>query len=172
VSPSQVGRLENARCPAVSLRALSIVFEVLGMRLSARPYPVGSPIRDAAHARLLTRFQAGLPPTVKLRTEVPLRLDRDLRAWDGQVEATDGTCKLEAETVLYDLQATERKIALKMADDQVDLVILLVADTPRNRRILREFHELIAARFPLDTRAVMRQLRAGHIPDRSGIVVR
>lgn len=73
--------------------------------------------------------------------------------------------------MLYDLQATERKFALKMADDQVDLVILLVADTPRNRRVLREFRELIAARFPLDTRAVMRQLRAGRIPERSGVVV-
>ena len=71
-----------------------------------------------------------------------------------------------------DLQATERKIALKMADDQVDVVILLVADTPRNRRVLREFRELIATRFPLDTRAIMRQLRAGRLPERSGVVVR
>lgn len=171
VSRSQLARLETGRAPEESLRTLSIVFAVLGMRLSARPYPEGSPIRDAAHARLLTRFRAELPPTIKLRTEVPLRLDRDLRAWDGQIEATDGTCKLEAETVLYDLQATERKIALKMADDQVDLVVLLVADTPRNRRVLREFRKLLAARFPLDTREIMRHLRAGEIPGRGGIVV-
>jgi transcriptional regulator with XRE-family HTH domain len=171
VSASQVGRLENGRCPAVSLRTLSIVFAVLGMRLSARPYPVASPIRDAAQARLLTRLQAQLPAPVKLRTEVSLRLVGDLRTWDGQIEAIKVTCKLEAETVIHDLQATERRITLKVADDQVDVVILLVADTPRNRRVLREFRGLLAARFPLDTRAVMRQLRAGRIPDRRGIVV-
>jgi transcriptional regulator with XRE-family HTH domain len=172
LSASQVCRLEHGRSPATSLRTLSIVFAVLGMRLSARPFPEGSPIRDAAHARLLTRFKADLPPTVKLRTEVPLRYVQDLRAWDGELEAHDGTCKLEAETVLYDIQAQERRIALKMADDHVDRVILLVADTHRNRRVLREFRELIAARFPLDTRVVMRQLRAGGLPQDSGVVLR
>lgn len=171
VSASQVGRLENGRSPAMSLRTLSIVFAVLGMRLSARAYPVGSPIRDAAQTRLLTRLQAQLPAHVKLRTEVPLRLAGDLRAWDGQIEAINGTCKLEAETVIYDLQAMERRIALKMADDHVEVVILLVADTPRNRQALREYRELLAARFPLDTRAVMKRLRAGHVPERSGVVV-
>jgi hypothetical protein len=50
-------------------------------------------------------------------------------------------------------------------------VILLVADTRRNRRVLRGVGELIAARFPLDTREVLRQLRAGRIPDQSGIVL-
>jgi transcriptional regulator with XRE-family HTH domain len=171
VSRSQLARLETGRAPEESFRTLSIVFAVLGMRLSARPYPDGTPIRDVAHARLLARFRAELPPIVTFRTEVPLRVSGDLRAWDGQIEAINGNCRLEAETVIYDLQATERKISLKMADDQVDVVILLVADTPRNRRVLREFRDLLAARFPLDTRVVMRQLRAGRVPERSGIVV-
>ena len=154
------------------------MFAVLGMRLSVKAYPEGPPIRDAAHARLIARFRAELPPGVTLRTEVPLlagwpiraaarsraavrlraeppRLGQDLRAWDGQLETADATCKLEAETVLYDLQAQERRVALKMADDGVIVVILLVADTRRNRQVLAEFGELIAARFPLDTRAVM-----------------
>ena len=158
--------------PTVSVRTLAVLFAVLGMRLSMRAYPEGPPVRDVAHARLLARFTAELPPTVTLRTEVPLRLDRDLRAWDGEIETPQGTCKLEAETVLHDLQATERRIALKMADDHVERVILLVADTRRNRRVLGEFRELIRARFPLDTRAVLRSLRAGELPDRGGIVLR
>lgn len=172
VSRAHLARLETGRAPAASLRTLSVVFAVLGMRLSARPYPEGPPVRDAAHARLLTRFKADLPPTVTLRTEVPLRHVQDLRAWDGELESADGTCKLEAETVLYDIQAQERRIALKMADDHVDRVILLVADTHRNRRVLREFRGLIAARFPLDTRVVMRHLRAGGLPQDSGVVLR
>ena len=47
-----------------------------------------------------------LPPEVTIRTEVPLRLDRDLRAWTGSFERPMRTCKLEAETVLYDLPGT------------------------------------------------------------------
>jgi hypothetical protein len=59
-----------------------------------------------------------------------------------------------------------------MADDHVDRVSLLVANTRRNRQVLREFDELISARFPLGTRAIMRRLKAGYLPDRSGIVLR
>jgi transcriptional regulator with XRE-family HTH domain len=171
VSGTHVARLERAEVPGASVRLLATIFAVLGMRLSARPYPEGPPIRDVAHARLLARFRVRLPPTVRMRTEVPLRMARDLRAWDGELEAVNGTCKLEAETALHDLQATERRIALKMADDGVDRVILLVADTRRNRRVLREFEGHIRARFPTSMRSVMRELRAGRLPERSGIVV-
>ena len=81
-------------------------------------------------------------------------------------------CKLEAETVLHDLQATERRIALKMADDEVERVILLVADTRHDRRVLREFRASIAVHFPLGTRAVLDALREGRVPPQSGVVLR
>jgi hypothetical protein len=74
--------------------------------------------------------------------------------------------------VLYDFQAQVRRIMLKMGDDGVEVVILLVADTHRNRRVLREFRELIRVQFPLDTREVLAALRAGRVPERSGIVIR
>lgn len=171
VSHTYLWQLERARAPRVPLRTLSVVFAVLGMHLSVRPYPEGPLLRDAAHARLLARFRGELPSALRFRTEVPLRTSGDLRAWDAEVQAVGETCKLEAETVLHDLQATERRVALKMADDGVERVILLVADTRRNRRVLREFSTLVSERFPLGTRAVMRELRAGRIPARSGVVL-
>jgi transcriptional regulator with XRE-family HTH domain len=172
VSRSQLARLESGRAPEESLRTLSVVFAVLGMRLSARPYPEGTPIRDAAHARLLARFREELPPNIRLRTEVPLRQRPDLRTWDAELETNLVRCKLEADTVLYDVQAQERRIAQKMADDSADCVIWLVSDTLRNRRVLREVRELLAVRFPLDTRQIMRLLRAGRLPAEGGIVLR
>jgi transcriptional regulator with XRE-family HTH domain len=171
VSRSRLSRLERSLAPEVSLRTLTVVFAVLGMRLSVRPYTEGAPLRDDAHARLLRRFRARLAPTIRMRTEVPLGIDGDLRAWDGELLVAGETCKLEAETVLYDLQATDRRIALKMADDHVDRVILLVAATRRNRRVLREFGGLIAERYPLGTREVMAALAAGRLPERSGVVL-
>jgi hypothetical protein len=106
-----------------------------------------------------------------MRTEVPLRAAGDLRAWDAELRIGDGSCKLEAETVLYVLQALDRRISRKMEDDRVDRVLLLVASTQRNRRVLREFHTLIADRYPLGTRAVLAALSGGHIPASSGVVV-
>ncbi|MFV2063780.1 MAG: helix-turn-helix domain-containing protein [Chloroflexota bacterium] len=171
ISRAQLARMEGAHAPGVTLRALSTVFAVLGQRLSARPYPEGPPVRDAAHARLLDRFRRRLSQKLRFRTEVPLRLDRDQRAWDGQIIAQEGDCRVEAETVLQDIQTTDRRIALKMVDDDVDRVVLLVAATQHNRRVLREFRSLIADRYPLETRAVLKALREGRIPVRSGVVI-
>ena len=79
--------------------------------------------------------------------------------------------KLEAETVLHDLQALDRRIARKMKDDGVDRVVLLVADTRRNRRVIREFQALIRERYPLSTREVMTALSSGRLPRASGYAV-
>jgi transcriptional regulator with XRE-family HTH domain len=172
ISRAQISRLERGAAPRASLRDLTVLFAVLGQRLSARPYPEGPPLRDIAHARLLARFKAGLPASIGFRTEVPIRREGDRRAWDGELRAGDDRCQLEAETVLRDLQATDRRVSLKMTDDGVDRVILLVADTRRHRRVLREFRGLVEARYPADTREVMKALRRGVLPRRSGVVLR
>ena len=159
------------RSRACRLANPCVLFAVLGMRLSARPYPAGPPLRDAAHARLLARFKAQLPRTIRMRTEVPLRVEGDPRAWDAELAQGDDTCKLEAETALRDLQAVDRRVARKLEDDGAERVILLVADTHRNRRVLREFGDLISARYRLDTRAILRQLRSGRLPSASGVCI-
>ena len=148
---SRISRTERAAQPMSRLDELAQHCAVLGYQLSARPFPQGPPLRDAAHARLLARFQARLPNIIRLRTEVPLRGDREQRAWDGELAIGRETCKLEAETVLHDLQAVDRRIATKMADDHVVRIVLLVADTRRNRRVLREFRALLSERYPLTT---------------------
>jgi transcriptional regulator with XRE-family HTH domain len=171
VSGQHVSRIERGEVPGAAVALYARLFAVLGMRLSARPYPDGDPLRDTASARLLRRFQGHRHPTVVMRTEVRLGREGDLRAWDAQLATAVGTCKVEAETVLYDLQAQVRRLTLKMDDDGADVVILLVAGTHRNRRVLREFRDLIRNQFPLDTRNIMASLRAGRLPDQSGVVV-
>lgn len=171
LSAAQVRRIERGDVPGVSLANLCVLFAVLGMRLSARPYPAGPPLRDAAHARLLARFKAQLREPVRMRTEVPLGGEGDPRAWDAELMQGDDTCKLEAETVLRDLQAVDRRVARKLADDGALRVILLVAATRRNRRVLREFGDLISARYRLDTRAVLGHLRSGRLPPASGVCI-
>jgi hypothetical protein len=58
-----------------------------------------------------------------------------------------------------------------MDADGVASVVLLVADTRRNRRVLREFRPLLSDRYPLGTRRMMRDLAAGRLPAASGCVV-
>jgi len=94
------------------------------------------------------RFRVQLPASVRVRTEVPLQAPHDLRAWDAELRTATDACKLEAETTLYDLQTTDRKIALKLAHDDAERVILLVAATKHNRRVLREFRARIHRRDP------------------------
>ena len=169
-SRSQLSRIERGNAPLVSIRTLVTIFTVLGLRLSAKPYPDGPPVRDHAHARLLARFRARLATSIRMRLEVPLGLKGDLRAWDAELATPDGdTCKLEAETVIADLQAADRRIARKLRDAGADRVILLVADTKGNRRVMRDFGDLLAERYPLRTRAILCRLRTGKLPEASGI---
>jgi transcriptional regulator with XRE-family HTH domain len=171
MSGAQVSRLEHARSPRAPVRVFAVLFASLGQTLTMRAYPDGSPLRDAGHVRLLRRFAATLPPTARLRTEVPLQRRGDRRAWDGELLLGDGRCKVEAETVVADAQALDRRIALKMADDCVDDVILLVSDTRRNRAALRESGDLLRARFPLPAREIRAALAQGRCPPAGGILV-
>jgi hypothetical protein len=175
VSQASPSRLERSQAPTAPLAAYAIPFAVLGRTLTVHQHPDASPVRDAAHARLMGRLAAILPSVIGLRTEVPLMRSRavrsgDLRAWDGELVARTDRCMVEAETVLADTQALDRRIGLKMEDDGVDRVILLVADTRRNRVVLRSPAPL-RPRFPLDSSLVLAALRAGRLPERSGIVV-
>jgi len=76
---------------------------------------------------------------------------------------------VEAETVLDDIQAVERRIALKQRDGAID-VILLVADTRRNRRALAATPTAFPG-FSRDARSTLRALADGRIPLGSCVVI-
>jgi transcriptional regulator with XRE-family HTH domain len=171
LSYSQVGRIERALSPRVGLRQLILVSEALGLDLSVRLYPVGDPIRDRAQRSLLERLRGQLHPALGWQTEVLLGLPGDSRAWDAVIRCPEGPIAVEAETRLYDVQALERKIALKRQDSGIDHVVLLVADTKTNRRVLRAARESLRSAFPLDGRVILASLAAGHRPGASGIVL-
>lgn len=170
VDPSSISRLERAKWPEASLQSLAIAYSIVGHRMTARAYPIEAPLRDAAHVRLLGRLRALLPAGCPMWTEVPIARG-DPRAWDAVLDTVDGPCRVEAETALHDVQALERRVALKMVDGRVDRVILLVSDTTRNRLALRAAETLLDGRFPARGRRVLRDLRAGRCPPASGIAL-
>ena len=136
MSYSQVGRLERALLPNVTIVQLAKVGSVVGLDVRLRTYPGPVQLRDAGQIALLDRLRRRLAPTLTMRTEVPIPVEGDLRAWDAVIAAFEPAAEplhAEAETRLYDAQAQLRRIALKARDTGVEAVLLVLADTPRNR---------------------------------------
>ena len=170
MSKSEVSRIERDEAPWLTVVHASTLLSVLGLELGARAYPVGSPLRDAGHLRLLDEFEARLPSSVGRIREWPIPIPGDLRAIDLLLTGLPVRIGVEAETVLDDLQALERKVRAKQRDGQPERIILLVRGSHRNREILAGADALQRA-FPLKTRAVMGALARGADPGGDGIVL-
>ncbi len=171
ISGSQFGRIERGELRHVTVEQLCRAGAAVGLRLSARFYPDGDPVRDIAQVRLLDRLRVRLPSGLSWRTEVPVNCAADLRSWDAQILSPGSRVAIEAETRIRDAQATWRRIAMKLRDDRtVDHVLVLVADTPMNRRAIGAVRELLRSEVPLDSRAVLAAIDRGRSPGASGIV--
>jgi transcriptional regulator with XRE-family HTH domain len=171
-SQSQWGRLERGELRRPTFDLVCRACRAVGLAPAFKAYPAGPPIRDAASLALLARFHDLLALRLRVRREVPIPIPGDLRAWDGRIEGRDGSASIEAEGRIHDAQALARRIALKVRDDpEAGVVILVVNETPHNRRILAEHREALRAQLPLDGSAIARALRAGRIPPASGIIL-
>ena len=91
--------------------------------------------------------------------------------WDGQVGGPDWRLGVEAETRPTDLQALQRRLALKLRDGGVDALILLLSDTLHNRELLRAHGDELVERFPVPGRRAMELLAAGVHPGGNSIVL-
>jgi transcriptional regulator with XRE-family HTH domain len=170
LSRSQVSRVCRGIAPDLSITQAAELLAVVGLELSARAYPAGPPIRDAAQVRLLARLRSKLSPTLHWRTEVPLQLTGDLRAWDARIDGPDWHVVVEAETRLRDLQALMRKLNLKCRDGGEDQLVLLLGDTRNNRELVKLAGAGLIEQLPGTPREVLRALATGSRPGRSGIV--
>lgn len=170
LTQTRISRTERGLRPAVSVGELVIHAAVLGLRLSVRLYPEGSPVRDAGQLGLLHRFRGRVSRSFTWRTEVTFGGYGDLRAWDARLDGP-GSIGVDAETRLHDIQALQRRCETKWRDSGVDRVILVVAGTRHNRSVLRDHREALRSTFPADTREVMAALTRGQLPASNGIVL-
>jgi transcriptional regulator with XRE-family HTH domain len=171
IDRSTVSRIECARVNDLAVVTATELLAAVGLELSIRAYPAGSPLRDASHANLLRRFRARLHRSLAWATEVPLPIPGDLRAWDALVSGQGWRCGVEAETGPRDGQALERRVALKQRDGGVDYVILLLLDGRRNRAFVREYADLLQARFPVPGRRALELLGAGVAPGGNAVIL-
>jgi transcriptional regulator with XRE-family HTH domain len=171
VSGSTASRIEAGRSADLGLIRLSSMLAVVGLDLSARAYPGGSPLRDAGHVALLARFRSCLHRSLVWSTETPLPHPGDLRAWDGLVRGPGWRYGAEAETHPTDGQGIARRLQLKARDGDVDGVILVLPSTRHTRSFLAAAGDLLAPAFPVPGPRALELLRAGVDPGGSAIVV-
>ena len=164
-----VARIVDGRRRA-SVVELAAIGATVGRDVRLHAYPAGDPIRDAGQQRLLARFRARLHPSLVMPTEVALPIEGDLRAWDAVIRGVDWRRPAEAETILDDIQALERRLALKIRDGGVDGVILVIADTSRNRRALAAAPGSFSG-FDRNARRVLSALAAGRDPGGSSLIL-
>jgi transcriptional regulator with XRE-family HTH domain len=171
LNQSRVSRTERSRRVPARVDELAVHCAALGLRLSIKVYPAGSPVRDRAQLRLLERLRLRLDPRFRWRSEAPVSPESgDLRAWDVQLDGP-GSIGIDAETRLHDIQALQRRCETKWRDSGVDRIVLLVGSTRHNRRVLGEHREALRSTFPADTPEVLAALRRGRMPGSNGVVV-
>lgn len=176
LSPSQVAQICRGRSPEISVLRMAQLMAVLGLDLSARAYPSGHRLRDAAQIRLLQRLRARVGAALRWRFEVPvIELPAvgavDHRAWDAAIDGPDCRVKIDAETHVGDFQAVLRRTLLKQRDGREPCVILLLADTRHHRTLLELIGEELAASFPISPRRAIRLLAQGRAPEENALIL-
>ena len=120
---------------------------------------------------LLARLRERLSAKLSVQSEVPLPISGDLRASDLLILGAGQPIGVEAETRLADIQALERRIALKARDGQVSRVILVVSGSRGNRLAIRAAAQSLGDSFPVPGRLALAALGDGRDPGGSALIL-
>jgi transcriptional regulator with XRE-family HTH domain len=174
ISPSQVGRIERGSLRTVSVDQLARVGASVGLDIRVRAYPGPDPVLEAGQVALLGRLRVRLHPDLGFRTEVPLPIQGDQRAWDGFIDRLTGVASnipVEADTRLVDGQGQLRRVMIKLRDSGLEHVLLVLADTRSNREALAATASTFAVDFPVSPRRALAALAAGEHPGGSALLL-
>ena len=170
LSQSKISRTERAQRVPARVDELMAHGAALGLRISLKAYPEGSPVRDARQLRVVGRLRERVGTAFEWRTDVLIGGYGDLRAGDVRLDGP-GSIGIDVETRLSDMQELQRRMEAKWRDSGVDRIVLVVAATRHNRRVLAEHRDALLSTFPADTPEIMAALRRGRLPGSTGIVV-
>ena len=170
VSRFHVSRTERGGVDQLGLADISRHGAAVGLRLHARFYPSGSGLRDAAQLGLLRRFRARIGDRWTWQLEAPLNIPGDQRAFDALLTGPT-TVAVEAITRLRDAQAQLRAATLKQRDGGAQRLVILLSASRANRDALRSATDVLAATFPLGTKATLAALASGEDPGANAILL-
>jgi hypothetical protein len=164
--------LEALEYLSVPLVRLAEIASLLGLELSATLHPVGDPIRDNGHQVLGARFREAVSSAWTVVAELPLPGPSELRSWDLVLRlARRQVVGVELETRIRDIQALVRKMRARERDGGVDELLLVLADTRVNRRLVDELCEALGDRYATSPRRMLTALRAGEPVPGSGLLL-
>lgn len=170
-SSSKVRRIERGQRQSVTHLELATFAAVVGLRYSGRLYVGTVRLRDASQLEMINGYRSlAAGWGWSCRTEDPLPITADLRAFDLMLRALGAKVAHEFISRLHDVQAQVRPILLKQRDAGIGSVVLVVKDSAENRRAVAEAGPTLRDIFPLGSRAVLGALRAGRDPGANGIV--
>ena len=173
-SDAKVSRIEAGSSGRLTILDAIVLADAVGLDLSIKAYPGRSPTRDAPQARRLRKFLASVRPPIQYRLEALLPAKEsgppERRAWDAILWDATGDTGVELEQRLYDVQAQTRRVLLKWRDSGVERMLLVIADTRGNRRVIDEFPDYFRELPRLRTANVLKLIEAGIRPP-SGFVL-
>ena len=162
----EVGRIEPA---AAQLFAWG---SAVGLDVSLRAFPGGSPLRDAGQLRILARFRATIGDRWSWRTEVSVTHDpNDRRALDALLVREQRRAGVEAVGRLIDAQAQVRPILLKQEAAGLARLVLVLGDSGHNRAAVIAGRPTLEPAFPCPARRALAALRAGELPPANAVVL-
>ncbi len=170
-SDAWVSWTESGANTSLSIEDATRLLACVGLDLSVRAYPAGRGIRDEGQLALLAALRARIHQRWEWRTEVPVPIAGDPRAWDVVMRGPAVSIGVEAETRLRDVQAVDRRVMLKLRDSGLDRAILLVADTRTNRLALRELGDSLRANYPIQSREALAALASGRDPGANALII-
>ncbi len=173
ISVDQVSRIERGLVAQPRIGHLATMASALGMRLRINLYPEGEPLRDRVQLPGLAALRKRIHPLMPWRSEVVLPGQSDRRAWDAVViDEEHRWTGIEWISRVGAVDAMLRRTNQKQRDDpRISRVVLVVADTARNRAALRAGLAQVRADYPLGTREVLAALGEGRAPPLNGIVL-
>ena len=171
VSASEISRREHGDAPNVSARSLSEQAAAVGLRLVITTYPAGGGVRDAAQLKYIHRFLDRVSDRFLRELEAVIPLPGDLRAVDVVLRSAGCLIAVEVITRLGDVQAQIRFARNKARDIGATRLVLAVAGTHANRRVLDEARSALNGAWDLDTRRAMATLAAGRQPDHDALIL-
>lgn len=144
----------------------------VGLDVSIRTFPGGSPLRDAGQLHLLSRFRDSIGPRWSWRMEVAVSGDpRERRSFDAVIERGVDRAAVEAVTRLVDAQAQVRSIALKQEAAAIAVVLLVLNDSRQNRLAVKLAEPVLLPSFPSPPRPSLAALRSGRLPAANAIIL-
>lgn len=170
-SDAWVSWTESGDNESLSIVDAARMLSCVGIDLSARGFPAGRGLRDEAQLALIARLKTLVASRWEWRTEVPIPLAGDLRAWDVVLRKPGVSLGIEAETRLRDIQAVDRRVMLKLRDSGIDRAIIVVPPTRTNRSLLREARDSLQANYPVPSRLALDALVNGRDPGGNAILV-